>query len=93
MTVVLTAPVEGLQPGADYTGPNEAYHLASGNARQAGYTGPGVANTGPADIGPASNPEFNATRGDIATGSDLPQGGTNDGITTAPAPAPTTDAV
>lgn len=90
MPVILTAPVEGLMPGDEYTGPREAYHLASGNARQAGYTGPGVANTGPADMPVATNPEFNATRGQIADTSDLPFGGTNDGIVLKDADAPTT---
>lgn len=66
MTVKLTAPVEGLQPGADYTGANEAYHLASGNASQVGYTGPGVANTGPTDVVPAKDPGLPANRGDKA---------------------------
>lgn len=89
MTVVLTAPVEGLQPGDNYTGPNEAYHLASGNAKQDGYTGPGVSNTGAADTTIANNREFDATRGDIARGSDQPQGGTNDGVILAPADSPT----
>lgn len=100
MPVTLTAPVEGLQPGAVYTGANEEYHLASGNARRdadpaavppvEAYAGPGVANTGPADAPVADNREFDAARGNIATGSDLPEGGTNDGVTTAPAPAPST---
>ena len=89
MPVTLTSPVEGLQPGAEYTGADEAYLLASGYARQAGYTGPGVANSGPADIGPANNREFDATRGPIARDSDLPQGGTNDGIVTGAAGTPT----
>lgn len=193
MTVVLTSPVEGLQPGDNYTGANEAYHLASGYASQAGYAtdvaakltggtnavnvvtggdivirvdntettvaiadadtpaaaatkidtalagqadaaivsskleittvgtgssssvqvvsgtgtvlanlgvtagqsavgsdgGPGVANTGPADTTIANNREFDATRGDIAADSDLPVGGTNDGIVTKAYPAVT----
>jgi hypothetical protein len=90
MTVKLTSSVEGKQPGADFTGSagREAWLLASGYASKAGYTGPGVANTGPTDVGPDGNPEFDDVRGPIATGSDLPQGGTNDGITTAAAPAP-----
>jgi hypothetical protein len=37
VTVQLTAPVEGKNVGDNYTGANEAYHLASGNASQAGY--------------------------------------------------------
>lgn len=89
MTVKLTQEVEGLNVGDDYTGANEAYHLATGNASQVGYTGPGVANTGPADTTIANNREFDATRGPIATGSDLPEGATNDGITTKAYPAPT----
>lgn len=80
MTVQLTAPVEGLQPGANYTGPDEAYLLASGYAKQAAYAGPGVANTGAADTTIANNREFDATRGPRATDSDLPEGGTNDGV-------------
>lgn len=92
MTVILTAPVEGLQPGASYTGANEAYHLASGNARRDGYTGPGVSNTGPADAAIAENREFDTTRGPIAVTSDLPQGGTNDGVVTTAYPAPTLSA-
>lgn len=100
MPVVLTAPVEGLQPGDTYTGANEAYHLASGNARRdadpgavppvEAYVGPGVANEGPADAAVADNREFDATRGNIASGSDLPEGGTNDGVTTVAYPAPST---
>lgn len=96
MPVVLTAPVEGLQPGDTYTGANEAYHLASGNARRdadpgavppvEAYVGPGVSNTGDADAAVADNREFDETRGDIATGSDLPEGGTNDGVVTAAYP-------
>jgi hypothetical protein len=89
--VVLTSPVEGLQPGDTYTGDNEEYLLAEGYARRdadpgavppvTAYTGPGVSNTGPArqtDL--AANPEFTDERGEIAQGSDLPQGGTNDGV-------------
>lgn len=90
MTVKITSPVEGLMPGDDYTGSREAWLLASGYASQAGYTGPGVANSGPSDIGPTGNVEFTATRPLIATGSDLPQGGTNDGVTTAAPPPATT---
>ena len=62
MTVQLTAPVEGKNVGDDYTGANEAYHLASGNASQAGYVGPGVPNTGDADTSIANNREFDTTR-------------------------------
>lgn len=89
MPVVLTAPVEGLQPGATYTGPNEAYHLAAGNASQVGYVGPGVANTGAADATIADNREFDSTRGQIARRSNQPTGGTNDGLVLKNAAAPT----
>lgn len=51
-------------------------------------SGPGVSNTGPADTTVANNREFDATRGDIAVTSDLPEGATNDGIVKAPADAP-----
>lgn len=95
MTVILTSPVEGKQPGETYTGSNEAYLLASGYARKqaAPFTGPGLDNTGPADTTIANNREFDATRGPIAVTSDLPQGGTNDGIVTKAYPAATTHAV
>jgi hypothetical protein len=90
MTVVLTQEVEGLNVGDNYTGPNEAYLLASGYASQAAYTGPGVANTGAADTTIANNREFDATRGNIAHGSDLPFGATNDGVKLGPADPPRT---
>jgi hypothetical protein len=98
MSVRLTQEVEGLNVGDTYTGANEAYLLASGYAERdavvdavnGDYTGPGVANTGDADTSIANNREFDATRGPIATGSDLPEGATNDGITTKAYPAPTT---
>lgn len=48
MTVELTSPVLGQDVGSTYTGTLEAWLLASGYAKQAGYTGPGVANTGDA---------------------------------------------
>ena len=97
MTVRLTSPVEGLQPGDSYTGANEAYLLASGYAERdaavdainGAYTGPGIANTGLADTAIADNREFDATRGQIAATSDLPEGGTNDGIVLKDASAPT----
>lgn len=97
MTVRLTSPVEGKQPGDPYTGANEAYLLASGyaerdaavDATNGNYTGPGVANTGPADTTVANNREFDTTRGQIAATSDLPQGGTNDGVVLKTAEAPT----
>lgn len=33
MTVIVTSPVEGLTPGDEYTGPNEAFLLENGYAR------------------------------------------------------------
>lgn len=97
MSVRLTQEVEGLNVGDTYTGANEAYLLASGYAERdaavdavnGAYTGPGIANTGLADAAIADNREFDATRGPIATGSDLPAGATNDGITTKAYPAVT----
>jgi hypothetical protein len=97
VTVKLTQEVEGLNVGDTYTGPNEAYLLASGYASRdavvdavnGAYTGPGVANTGPADTAIADNREFDETRGQIAAGSDLPEGATNDGIVLKAYPAKT----
>jgi hypothetical protein len=90
MTVVLTSPVEGKQPGDTYTGADEAWLLASGYARkQAGpFTGPGLDNTGPSDTTIANNREFTPVDHQIAATSDLPEGGTNDGIVLKDADAP-----
>lgn len=46
MTVELTSPVLGQDVGYQYTGPQEAWLLSAGYAKQAGYTGPGVSNSG-----------------------------------------------
>jgi hypothetical protein len=54
MTVELTSPALGKAVGATHTGPEEAWLLANGYAKQAGYTGPGVSNTGPSDTTPAN---------------------------------------
>lgn len=51
--------------------------------------GAGVSNTGPASVAVANNPTFDATRGNIATGSAQPAAATNDGLTTKAYPAPT----
>lgn len=48
MTVTLTSPVFGKGVGDTYTGSQEAWLLSQGYAKRAGYTGPGVSNTGPA---------------------------------------------
>jgi hypothetical protein len=101
VSVRLTQEVEGLNVGDTYTGANEAYLLAHGVAKRdaevdavnGAYTGPGVANTGPADTTVANNRDFDATRGPIATGSDLPFGATNDGVTTKANPGPSYHAV
>lgn len=91
MPVVLTQEVEGLNVGDTYTGADEAYLLASGYADQDGYTGPGIQATGAADTTIANNREFDATRGQIAKTSDLPEGATNDGIVLKNADAPFVD--
>lgn len=86
MTVELTSPVEGKQPGDPYSGPNEAFYLAEGYAKRKGYKGPGVSNTGPASIKDATkHPQLaeNAPANEdneTAVTSDLPFGGTNDGV-------------
>lgn len=93
MTVTLTSPAEGKQPGDTYTGPNEAYLVASGYAKKnAGpFTGPGLDNVGAADTTVANNREFDATRGDIAGDGGTPEAGTNDGdLKLHPADAPYT---
>lgn len=56
MTVTLTSPAMGLAVGDTYTGTLEAWLLANGYAEQAGYTGPGVSNTGATDVLPAEDP-------------------------------------
>lgn len=48
MTVQLTSPVLGKNVGDSYTGTLEDWLLSEGYAKRAGYTGPGVSNTGPA---------------------------------------------
>lgn len=55
MTVELTSPVLGKEVGDSHTGPEEAWLLAYGYAKQAGYTGPGVAETGAAASTPAND--------------------------------------
>lgn len=89
MPVILTQEVEGLKVGATYTGADEAYLLASGYARQDGYTGPGVANTGPADTTIANERTFTPVDHQIALTSDLPEDSENGGIVLGDAGAPT----
>lgn len=63
MPVTLTSPALGKDAGDVHTGPEEAWLLAQGYARQDDYDGPGVSNTGPAaedpddDLTLASNRE------------------------------------
>lgn len=66
MTVELTSPVLGKAVGDTYTGTLEAWLLAEGYAKQDGYTGPGVSNTGATDVVPANDPGLPANRGDKA---------------------------
>lgn len=62
MTVILTSPVLGKSVGENYTGTMEAWLLANGYARQDGYTGPGVSNTGAVDVAPADDPTLAENR-------------------------------
>lgn len=55
MTVTLTSEAVGKQPGETYTGPEEAWLLANGYAKQDAYTGPGVAETGNASSSVAND--------------------------------------
>lgn len=62
MPVTLTSPALGHDVGFVYTGPEEPWLLAHGYARQNGYTGPGVSNTGAADTTPANDPTLAPNR-------------------------------
>jgi hypothetical protein len=62
VTVTITSEVFGKLPGETYTGPMEAWLLSEGYAKQAGYTGAGVSNTGAADTTPANDPRLAANR-------------------------------
>ncbi len=93
MAVVITQAAYGKKVGETYTGPHEAALLADGKAKREGYTGPGVAGTGPADVPIADNPEFNKDRPQIAETSDTPRRGVNDGLVLKTPDAPTTEAV
>lgn len=64
MTVTLTSEAFGKQPGETYTGPEEAWLLAEGYAKQDGYTGPGVSDTGPTDVDPDEDPTLAENRED-----------------------------
>ena len=92
MAVTLTSPVLGQEPGYVYTGPLEAWLLATGYAKQDGYTGPGVANTGAsaADLGDdpreAENREAPRFPASPATNVTIANDGTNLTKTKFPAP-------
>jgi len=62
MTVEITSECFGKQVGETYTGPMEAWLLSEGYAKQAGYTGPGVANTGAAATTTANDPRLPENR-------------------------------
>jgi hypothetical protein len=62
VTVTLTSPVLGKAVGDTYTGNLESWLLAEGYASQAGYTGPGVSNTGAAADVPANDPRLHSNR-------------------------------
>ena len=64
MPVVLDSPAYGQQVGTTYTGPEEDWLLANGYAHRAGYTGPGVSNTGPAGTTPENDPTLAVNRED-----------------------------
>lgn len=55
MTVTLTSPVLGQAVDSEYTGSLEGWLLAHGYAKQAGYTGVGVSETGVTDVAPADD--------------------------------------
>ena len=80
MTVELTSPVLGKAVGSTYTGTLEDWLLAEGYAKRAGYTGPGVSNTGATDVAPANDPGLPANRGDK---THFPQGDTRVNATIA----------
>lgn len=68
MTVTMTSEAYGKVPGETYTGPEEAWLLATGYAKQAGYDSnavgdkPGVKQSGVSDILPAQDPQLAANR-------------------------------
>lgn len=62
MVVELTSPVLGQAVGTEYTGPLEAWLLASGYAKQDAYTGVGVSNSGAAAASLANDPREASNR-------------------------------
>lgn len=80
MSVTLTSPAFGLAAGDTFTGTadQEAWLLAQGYASQAGYTGPGVSNTGATDVTPAQDLTLASNREDPGEAFDFDAGGVND---------------
>lgn len=77
MTVTLTSPVFGKQVDDTYTGPEEAWLLANGYAKQASYTGIGVSNTGLASTPPSKDLTLAENREDAPAGIDPAHPGAN----------------
>ena len=75
MPVTLTSPVMGQEVDSTYTGPEEAWLLAHGYAKQDGYTGPGVANSGATDVTPDQDLTLAVNREDPGESFDPDQGG------------------
>lgn len=100
MTVTLTSPAFGKKVGDTYTGTaaEEAWALSEGYASQAGYTGPGIANTGATSVTPdkdltaASNRE-DANKDGKGFPYDVDAGGVNDEAPVVTALSPATGAV
>lgn len=69
MAVEMTSEAYGKLPGESYTGPEEDWLLANGYAKRAGYTGPGVANTGASDVTPDKEPTDAVNREEAGHGS------------------------
>lgn len=64
MTVTMTSEALGKKVGETYTGAEEAWLLAEGYAKQTGYTGVGVANTGATAVTPDKDLTSSANRED-----------------------------
>lgn len=73
--VTMTAEAEGLQPGAVYTGENEAFLVAAGVARPADPNVPGPLNTGPSFVDPDQDIRLAENREDPGETYDVDQGG------------------
>ena len=75
MAVELTSPAVGKNVGDSHTGPEEDWLLAEGYAKRAGYTGPGVSNTGPAGASVANDLTSADNREDPGESFDFDAGG------------------